>query len=175
MMGAITLLFRLRKIDLTRRFIVDGSEHTLLDAVITCLSYDSKTRQRTESVVPQAVGLQGGPILEELGSILVGTSRRPGSRRGNVVLACARIIKKLIDTDALTAQERTDAGELLRKAAQDERHRRPLYQMAGLGNEKEPISYVYVGMLHEELARILARRSSRGDHLYSWQSGFIAN
>jgi hypothetical protein len=167
MMGAITLLFRLRKIDLTHRFMVEGNEHTLLDAVITCLTYNSGTRQRTESVVPQAVGLKGGPILEELGSILIGASRRPGSRRGSVVLACARIIRTLIDTDALTSQERKRAGELLRNAVQDERHRRPLYQMTGLGNQDEPLSYISVGMLDEELARILARRSSRSDDPYS--------
>lgn len=161
MMGAITLLFRLRRIDLTRRFVVDDSEHSLLDAVIACLNFDSQTRQRTESVLPQAVGLQGGPILEELGSILNGTSQRPGARRASVVLACARIIRTLIDTDALLPKERTAAGDLLRRAAQDERHRRPLYQKTGLGNEKEPMSYVYVGMLDEELARVLARRSGR--------------
>jgi hypothetical protein len=167
MMGAIPILFRLRKIDLSCHFTVDGNEHTLLDAVIACLNYDSQTRQRTESIIPQAAGLQGGPILEELGKVLSGISQRSGARRGNVVLACARIIRTLIDTDALTSEERMKAGELLRKASQDERYRRPLYQQTGLGTEKDPVSYVYVGMLHEELARVLARRSNRSDDPYS--------
>nr|WP_281720750.1 TIR domain-containing protein [Nitrosomonas nitrosa] len=174
MMGAITLLFRLRKIDLTQHFMADGIERSLLDAVIACLIHDSQTRQRTESVLPQAIGLQGGPVLDELGDILRGTSQRPGAYRSSVVLASARIIRTLIDTDALSPAGRKTAGELLRKAAQDERHRRPLYYKTGLGDEDSPISYVYAGMLHEELAKVLAKRSSRGNDSYGWHYGTVA-
>jgi hypothetical protein len=113
----------------------------------------TKVQQRITEVLPKTSGLQGGKIITRIGELLGGGSGAV-SQRGSVVLAAAQLLQCLLLGTTLNANERSEAGRLLRTAANAPQNRRPLYRQLGSGYDQDPITVVYVGDLAEELATL---------------------
>ncbi|NOS87705.1 MAG: hypothetical protein HOP34_04050 [Methylococcaceae bacterium] len=154
-MAIVTLISRLKRVDLQLVFEVNGENYTVLDALLYGLHGDVAVQQRVAEVLPKIKSLEGGQVLDKLRQLMIG--EQANSTRGSVVLAAAQLLQGLAQSNALSTAERRETDLLLRTAASHAQNCRPLYRQIGTGNDSDPVGVLYMGDLAEELATLAMR------------------